>query len=188
MITVQGMLTVRELNGRHGPFKIGKLVSEIGEFAIRTTLIEQYEPGGYEGRFVIKKVYAGSYNVGNRFTVEVRAELDQIVLDSFDEALVAPDISEPDPLDEERARKPDIAGVVVPEQEPVQPTKPSSHTAVQPAKPDYPRIFGSLWPLGDTVKLDPTVDRALFREQVAAIGKQGLGYTFEKLRQIWIKP
>lgn len=187
MITVQGMLTVREINGKYGLFKTGRLVSEIGEFAIKSTLIEQYEPGNYEGRFFIKKVFAGSYNVGNRFTVEVRADLDRILLDSFDDELPPPEFAEPDPLEEERHEKPAAALEAVFKEELRAVSQPSP-TAEPSATPDLQRIFGSLWPLGDRVKLDPTIDRALFREQVAAIGKNGLGYTFEKMGQVWIKP
>lgn len=190
MITVQGILTIREINGRHGLFQVGKLVSEIGEFAIKSPLIEQYDPGNYEGRFVIKKVFAGSYNVGNRFTVEVRADLDRILLDSFDDAPPPPEFSEPDPIDEEPERKP--LSTSEPAQQPISKAVPSTEIqsseppAEEPLTPDYERIFGVLWPLGDTVKLDPTVERSKFREQVNALGKNGLGYTFISANQTWV--
>ena len=44
-------------------------------------------------------------------------------------------------------------------------------------------LFGTLWPLEGTVKLDPTVERDVFRRQRDAL-KQ-LGYRFDAKGQIW---
>ena len=53
----------------------------------------------------------------------------------------------------------------------------SRHTAEDAA------LFGTLWPLGDVVKLDATVDRRTLREQRDRLG--ALGYEFEPLSQQW---
>ncbi|WP_110633547.1 DUF3275 family protein [Salinicola salarius] len=44
-------------------------------------------------------------------------------------------------------------------------------------------LFGHQWPLGDSVKLDPTVDRGTFRAQVTRL-KQ-MGYAFDATSQTW---
>ncbi|NRB58233.1 MAG: DUF3275 family protein, partial [Salinicola sp.] len=44
-------------------------------------------------------------------------------------------------------------------------------------------LFGHQWPLGDSVKLDPTVDRGTFRAQVVRL-KQ-MGYAFDATSQTW---
>lgn len=44
-------------------------------------------------------------------------------------------------------------------------------------------LFGHQWPLGDSVKLDPTADRATFRAQTLRL-KQ-LGYRFDAASQTW---
>lgn len=44
-------------------------------------------------------------------------------------------------------------------------------------------LFGHQWPLGNSVKLDPTVDRATFRAQTLRL-KQ-LGYRFDAASQTW---
>lgn len=44
-------------------------------------------------------------------------------------------------------------------------------------------LFGHQWPLGDLVKLDPTVDRGTFRAQVTRL-KQ-MGYQFDAETQTW---
>ena len=45
------------------------------------------------------------------------------------------------------------------------------------------RVFGALWPLGDVVKLDATVDRRVLRQQRDRLGD--LGYEFAPLSQDW---
>ena len=44
-------------------------------------------------------------------------------------------------------------------------------------------LFGALWPLGDVVKLDATVDRRVLRQQRDRLGD--LGYEFAPLSQDW---
>jgi len=46
-------------------------------------------------------------------------------------------------------------------------------------------LFGTLWPLGDTVKLDTSVNRSLFRRQKERI--KALGYTFQASGQLWVR-
>jgi hypothetical protein len=46
-------------------------------------------------------------------------------------------------------------------------------------------LFGHIYPLGGTVALDPTVDRARFRRQRDRLKE--LGYRFEPLQQSWLK-
>src|SRR5690554_5670388 len=62
------------------------------------------------------------------------------------------------------------------------PQAPETHAAGQEANPDA-ELFGLLWPLGQSVKLDPTVDRALFRRQVSRLKE--LGYRFQAPTQTW---
>ena len=46
-------------------------------------------------------------------------------------------------------------------------------------------LFGTLWPLGDTVKLDTSVNRPLFRRQKERI--KALGYAFQASGQLWVR-
>ena len=48
---------------------------------------------------------------------------------------------------------------------------------------DDAALFGALWPLGETVKLDATVDRRVLRQQRDRLDK--LGYEFAPLSQDW---
>jgi hypothetical protein len=44
-------------------------------------------------------------------------------------------------------------------------------------------LFSALWPLGEIVKLDATVDRRVLRQQRDRLG--ALGYKFAPLSQDW---
>ncbi|MGQ3505018.1 DUF3275 family protein [Enterococcus faecalis] len=44
-------------------------------------------------------------------------------------------------------------------------------------------MFGLLWPLGESVKLDSTIDRRALRAQIARLGE--LGYALDFKTQEW---
>jgi len=46
-----------------------------------------------------------------------------------------------------------------------------------------PALFGLLWPLGESVKLDSTIDRRALRAQIARLGE--LGYALDFKTQEW---
>lgn len=176
MISIHGALTVRVINGRNGEFRVGKLNSEIGEFTIKSAHIEEFDEGLYEGLFSIAKIYASSYTSGNRITTEVRAELAGLQLDGVDTTPPPAEPAEPDPMDEEKAAKPEPKA------------KPAARPATKasaPVEAADAALFGESWPLGDTVKLDPTVGRDTFRRQRDAL--KALGYQFEPTAQTWTR-
>jgi hypothetical protein len=47
------------------------------------------------------------------------------------------------------------------------------------------QLFGALWPLGDAVRLDTSVSRAVFRQQKERM--KALGYTFQASGQLWVR-
>lgn len=179
MITLSGNLSIREISGRNGVFRVGKLICELGEFAIKSSLIEEFDQGTYRGQFGISRIFPTTYAVGNRITCEVRAELNNIDLETVDQALPDELPTERDPLEEETAR-----------------------TAAQPATPEAPvasskvdtnasdntgaeKLFGLVWPLGNIVKLDPTVGRALLREQVVYL--KANSYRYQPHETHWLQ-
>lgn len=167
MFTLSGVLAIRTIEGRYGPFNVARLTTELGEFAVKDTLLDQYAEGKYAGEFGISRIYPAHYLTGGRLVIEVRATLETLALAGID-ALTAEDATptvEPDPIDETAAA-------------PAEPAPPA------PSEDDVD-LFGALWPLGPQVKLDPTVDRARFRRQKTRLDQ--LGYTFQPLGQIWEK-
>ena len=173
MFKLSGVLSIRTINGRNGPFNVGRLVTDLGEFSVKDTLLDQYEEGKYEGDFGLSRIYPSYYVAGGRLVVEVRATLETMALAAID-ALAPEDVEqavEPDPIEEATT---------------AQQAGPAGDELVEAGdeNPDV-RLFGELWPLEAKVKLDPTVDRALFRNQKERL--KGLGYRFQPLGQFWEK-
>jgi hypothetical protein len=177
-MNIDGVLTIRSIQGRNGPFNVGRLITDLGEFAVKDTLLDQYDEGRYEGNFSITQIFPASYFAGGRFVVEVRATLKNLSLDGVDELKPEDEAvaSEPDPVDDQPL--PAVAASASPatgqEKEPLE---------VEAGAEGDDTLFGTLWPLGTQVRLDPTVDRKRFREQRNRL--KALGYTFNAIEQIW---
>lgn len=184
MIKMSGVLTIKAIDGRNGRFNIGRLITELGEFTVKDTLLEQYDPGKYEGDFGISRIYPYSYAANGGVKVEIRACVETVALAGIEQ--LSPEEAmasqpETDPLDET----------------PVASKAPSSASSERQEKSvadkqrgdssngdDDAQLFGELWPIGAEVKLDPTVDRALFRAQRDRL--KALGYRFQAIGQVWI--
>lgn len=178
MIKLSGTLYIRAIHGRNGTFSVGRLVTEIGEFAVKDTLLDQYDEGRYEGEFGVSRIYPTNYLAGGRLVVEVRATLATMALAAIDElpAEQQSPLPEPDPIDLEPRAEATAPSVRVPVGETSVPGVSADETLDSPdSPPDQEadeRLFGVLWPLGATVKLDTTVDRARFRQQKDGAGPQ----------------
>ncbi|MAY10356.1 MULTISPECIES: DUF3275 family protein [Gammaproteobacteria] len=198
MITLSGQLAIRTIHGRNGDFNVGRLATSIGEFVIKNAELDQYREGKYEGDFVITEIRPSTYNTSGRMVIEIRAHLGGMTLSnidplSTDEAnRLSP--QEVDPIDEEAQPPVPTATATTDAKD----DKASSHPLVDTtpfgttapgtsAKPtvqdDDATLFGALWPLGDVVKLDATVDRRQLRQQRDRLG--ALGYEFAPLSQDW---
>ncbi len=183
MFKISGALSIRTINGRNGDFAVGRLVTEIGEFSVKDTILDQYDEGKYEGEFGISRIYPAHYIAGNRLIVEVRAVLESVALTGIDNQLdsdPAMVITEPDPVDEVQPKP-----LAQPEQHSEPAALDTDTESDGDIDPDV-RLFGTLWPLGPSIKLDPTVDRSLFRQQRNRLKE--LGYSFQAVGQIWVKP
>jgi len=193
MINIPGQLAIRTINGRNGDFNVGRLSTSIGEFVIKDALLDQYDDGKYRGDFLITEIRPSYYSTAGRLVVEIRAKLDSMNLDDVDN-LSAEDAAklspnEPDPLDEEPAA-PTVATA---------PRKTQSVARTKPPEEDVPfgrepsgsvidpeldaELFGTIWPLNETVRLDTTVDRQRLRKQCVRLNE--LGYVLDFKLQVW---
>ncbi|VXC23844.1 conserved hypothetical protein [Pseudomonas sp. 8Z] len=195
MISIDGELAIRTITGRNGNFNVGRLITRIGEFAVKDALLEQYGEGKYQGTFVITQISPSSWTASGRTVIEVRARLDSMTLDGMDnlspaeaENLVQQVI---DPLDEEQPTpatlKPhtpiaDDAPFGMSPAE-LKSTKPRSKPTTAESAAADEELFGSIWPLGAEVKLDPTVDRQRMRNQIERL--RCLGYELDFKNQAW---
>lgn len=187
MIKIPGRLTVRTIHGRNGPFNVGRLATPIGEFVIKDPQLDQFSEGMFEGEFLLLEIRPASYFASGRLVVEVRAKVGEMLL-TDDGMLIIPhgprfDSAEMDPLEEEASPQSPVSPPPQGEAGEVpRPQAPDAQATNQEANPDAV-LFGLLWPLGQSVKLDPTVDRALFRRQVSRLKE--LGYRFQAPTQTW---
>lgn len=201
MISIDGELAIRTITGRNGNFNVGRLITRIGEFAVKDALLDQYNEGKYQGTFVITQISPSSWTASGRTVIEVRARLDSMTLDGMDslspaeaENLVQQVV---DPLDEEQSapatpapRRPaaDDAPFGMSPAE-LKSTKSRSKpaapaAAAEPTAADE-QLFGSIWPLGAEVKLDPTVDRQRMRDQIERL--RSLDYELDFKNQVWAR-
>ena len=182
MYTCEGSLNIRVIHGRNGAFSVGRLSTPIGEFTVKDTVLDQYEEGSYAGNFSIERVYPTSYVSGNRRIMEVRASLAGFSLDEVDEECV---IDEPEADPVETASVQPVVLTKPPRTEPEPPL-----TETDDEDPDR-QLFGAeihaqVAGLDGPVKLDPTVDRDLFRKQRDRLKE--LGYRFDFKEQSWHQP
>jgi hypothetical protein len=193
MIKIPGQLAIRTIHGRNGAFNVARLSTSIGEFVVKDQILDQYSEGKYDGEFVITQISPSSYSHSGRTVIEIRARLDAMILDDMD-ALSQDDAErldqkEVDPLEEEdvaAAPKTPAAPAVDAGDAPFgmaqpEPAPSASHASLTPNEDEV--LFGTLWPLGDSVKLDPTVDRQRMRAQCARLGQ--LGYQLNFKQQVW---
>jgi hypothetical protein len=184
MISIHGKLAIKIINGRNGAFRVGALQSDIGEFSIKDKLLDQYEEGAYEGMFVIERIFPSSYLAGNRVVTEIRAIVSHIDLTGAEMRPVEVETVEPDPLEEEKVDKTESSEKAAHKREDDVQSESTEETDRASGDPDKD-LFGLLWPLGETVKLDATIDRVKFRQQRDRL--KALGYQFKPISQTWIK-
>lgn len=196
MITLPGHLAIRTISGRNGDFNVGRLSTSIGEFVIKDALLDQYNEGKYRGDFAITEIRPSYYTNGGRLVVEIRAKLDSMTLDAVDNLTTeeADRLSntETDPIDEEatvaaspsprRPAKTRSSQATTDDEAPfgMVKTNPTVSTSSEEADAE---LFGTIWPLTSSVRLDTTVDRQQLRLQCARLGE--LGYVHDFKQQIW---
>lgn len=196
MITIPGQLAIKTIHGRNGDFNVGRLSTSVTEFVVKNAELDQYKEGKYDGDFTITEIKPSMYYTGGRMVIEIRAHLAGMTLSSIDTLSrdeahrLSP--QEVDPIDEEAQVPAPAMPSAKPKAKPrskrdplVDTTPFGSETATPSpsASAEDAALFGALWPLGEIVKLDATVDRRVLRQQRDRL--DALGYTFEPLSQDW---
>jgi hypothetical protein len=174
MVTVKGRMAVNVIQGCNGQFSVATLYSEIGDFVVHYEGLDQYDAGTYEGEFIIRDtdIRLRAFGVGK--IIEPVAFLQDLVLDNVDECLqeAIPDAIS-DPADDEPTPRSkaslDLQNKV---------HSDFSHEELK-------QLFGNIWPLGEEIKLDPTVGRSVLRVQIGYL--KSIGYKYVAKAQIWIK-
>ena len=200
----EGTLQVETIRGRRGPFNVGKLITDIGEFKVKDKELDQFEPGDYSGNFQVERIYTASNPWRGGFFTEIIAKIadggfliDQE--DTFDAQAGYAQV-EPDPVDVEPKRttpegaNPPVSHPVL-QTKPVKPKSPTAATAtdqavkVQSQDEADLKLFGleihALFVAGAEIALDLSEDREKLRSQRDRL-KQ-VGYRFQSQTQRWRK-
>ncbi len=185
-IRVRGTITIQRKTSARGAFNIGDLSTEIGEFEVKDSLIEEFEPGKYTGDFIIRWIAPDSFAWRGRVFVKNRATLDEIIVDEADEGAPAPSAPpEPDPI--EHAPAPSQAKATQQQETPAPSAAPVTDARKPEGKVDDVGLFGeelvALLQECAPIKLDPTVDREQFRKQRDRLKE--IGYSFDAKAQTW---
>lgn len=195
-VAIDGTLIVKWISGRNGSFAVGDLHTAIGEFRVKDALLEQFDEGEYTGRFWVSQIYSKSYEYRGRITIETRANLADLQIDTEADAPKDTGFVEPDPVDESprlpmRAldQAPAAPSTSEPEQPAVQQTKATSEPDVSGDADEQAdlALFGQelldQMRDGGPVKLDASIDRIVFRQQRERL--KDLGFTFNVHQQTW---
>lgn len=75
-INLPGTLTVQVIEGKRGPFKTAKLSTSIGTFDVKNPTLKLFDPGEYQGNFIIEQVKVKAYEWGGGATSYLDAALD----------------------------------------------------------------------------------------------------------------
>lgn len=195
MITINGVLTVKQISGANGKFCTGDLSTSIGEFKVKESILDQFEEGRYEGEFVIESFYLSSYVWRGKSTTDIRAKVTDIRLDTADEGEVDNTVPEPDPVNEAAAAQSTVQPSTNVESENSTESKTvvaDSYKLTNDAVKDYENLVPIvgvelIYQIANhlPVKLDPTVDRALFRQQRDVLKEHG--YLFDAITQSWTR-
>ena len=206
-IRVRGTIIITRRSSRNGGFNVGELSTEIGSFEVKDQLIEEYEPGKYAGEFLIAWIGPDSFIWQGKVFVKIRATLEAVFIDQDEGEAPAPATPpEPDPIETAATA---IAKAKASAGDEPAPT-PSATTTLTPTltrtaagaddqalpqpKPlatseqsEDGRLFGAelldLVLARKVIKLDPTVDRQVFRHQRDRLKE--LGFVFNATGQTW---
>ncbi len=184
-VALHGTLIVKWIAGRNGDFAVGDLHTPIGEFRVKDALLDQFDEGEYRGLFWVSQIYSKSYEYRGRITIETRASIADLQIDDESDApQESHSASEPDPIDE----APPAPSPVPLESSEERIGASSNATVDADADADTDRtLFGAdlfdLLQSGRDVKLDPTINRLLFRQQKERL--KALRYAFDVKAQSW---
>ena len=195
MLKIQGTLLVTARQGRRGQFHAGKLRTSIGEFDVdidyRNNALEQFEPGSYDGDFLVTSLFLKTIRFGSGSWSVMAASIapegylidTQELQESSQTTVAAPPLDptvKPGDVDSESESDSIASTPAV--------ISPAVSVASAPEQDNKDEsLFGvelfQLFVTGAEIALDPTVDREQFRHQRDRLKEAG--YRFHAQSQVW---
>ena len=102
-VALTGILEIKQLNGRFGPFPVAWLDSPLGRFRINDSWIETLDPGEYRGTFHAYELSLYGYRAYGEQRTCIAAKIAQYELDDYADSATPEPQWETDPLEEEAA-------------------------------------------------------------------------------------
>jgi hypothetical protein len=178
MISITGTLSIKAVNGSKGSFCVGDLSTSVGTFKVKDAILDQYSPGDYDGTFVIEEIFPSSYTwrgrSGSKCGPGCRRSMSRA---NPKRPIPRRCRSRSNPI-----RRTRIARC---KRLPSRPFPTRCRRRRPRPRCSMPKPM-DLIEAGKAVKLDPTVDRGLFRAQRDAL--KGHGYRFDASTQMWELP
>lgn len=195
MIILEGNITNKVISGANGDFSVGNFQSTIGQFKIRSTLLDQFDEGEYQVRVTVKKIDLRSYMSKRNGIIITEMELDIHHLEmikgdikTVQQESIEPDASIADESLLSDSTRPDKNLLLTQSKNKAPAQKDSKAEPTEKPESsadntdDLRKLFGHLWPLGDEVKLDTTLPRPLFIKQKSYMARF---YNLDIKTQIW---
>ena len=102
-VALTGILEIKQLNGRYGPFPVAWLDSPLGRFRINDSWIETLDAGEYRGTFHAYELSLYGYRAYGEQRTCIAAKIAQYELDDYADSATPEPQWETDPLEEEAA-------------------------------------------------------------------------------------
>ena len=102
-VAIRGLLEIKQLNGRYGPFPVAWLDSPLGRFRINDSWIETLDAGEYRGTFHVYELSLYGYRAYGEQRTCIAAKIAWYELDDYADSATPEPQWETDPLEEEAA-------------------------------------------------------------------------------------
>ena len=147
-VALTGILEIKQLNGRFGPFPVAWLDSPLGRFRINDSWIETLDPGEYRGTFHAYELSLYGYRAYGEQRTCILAKIAWYKLDDYADGGTPEPQWETDPLEEEAEVDPEFR------RESPQPADGDQDEAIM-----LLQSFDGEWQYGADYKIDTTLPR-----------------------------
>ena len=166
---MNGDVSIIEVEGRYGPFKVAQVQSKLGLFELSSEELEDLSVGDFQGSFYAEKISMRSFVCrSGAVMTKLVIQASDIVLDAELEQEVATQVKQEKPKLRSKLR-----GLNTPKKQ----AQPESKLAC------FDEDVQKAIKAGGVVRLDPTVSRNSLRKQADML--KVLGYYYEVEQQAW---